>query len=291
MCQSDITFFDLEFLKDVTTTLIGASIGTITAVLIYIGSYKKERKREEAKNDRESKNRLLYTSNLMGSFKIKLDNTIESLSTLLSQYENDPIRFHLPFIAINESSSLLNEILKSERTFISHNEFFGTEAIKHYNNLRNDVAFFEIQMDQLTDINIRAKDYDFQRKREFMELINHIMRDLINIYDAVQISKHDREEIFRFSVAFEQKLTDKTDVKFYHENYLIPLMNLLLKHSSDEVVFGIISQIKSSRILYQHIEANNKAHYTNLDNIHKEMNKLVDKFDTDSEQILNEKYT
>ncbi len=291
MCQSDIVFFDLEFIKDVTTALIGAGIGTITAVGIYIGSNTKERKREKAKNDRESKNRLLYTSNLLESFKIKLDNTIESLSKLISQFKNDPIRFHLPVISINESSSLLNEMLKSEKTFISHNEFFGAKAIKHYNNLRNEIAFFEIQMDQLTDMNIRAKDYDFQRKREFMDLTNHIMRDLINIYDIEQITKHDRERIFRFTVEFEQKLTDKTDVKFYHENYLIPLMNLLLEHSHDEVVFGIISQIKNSRIVYQHIEANNKAHLTNLDNIYKEMNKLLDNFDTDSKHITNEKYT
>jgi len=291
MCKSDIVFLDLEFLKDVTTTLIGASIGTITAVGIYIGSNKKERNREKAKNDQESKNRLLYTSNLLESFKTKLDNTLESLSTLISQFKNDPIRFHLPVIAINESSSLLNEMLKSEKTFISHNEFFGAKAIKQYNNLRNEVAFFEIQMDQLTDMNIRAKDYDFQRKRELMELVNHIMRDLINIYDVEQISEHEREEIFRFSVVFEQKLTDKTDVKFYHENYLIPLMDLLLKHSSDEVVFGIITQIKSSRIIYQHIEANNKAHLTNLENIYKEMNKLIENFDTDSKHILDKKYT
>lgn len=291
MCKSDIVFFDLEFIKDVTTALIGAGIGTITAVGIYIGSNKKERKKEKAKNDQESKNRLLYTSNLLESFKTKLDDTIESLSKLISKFKNDPIRFHLPVIAINESSSLLNEMLKSEKTFISHNDFFGAEAIKHYNNLRNEIAFFEIQMDQLTDMNIRAKDYDFQRKKEFMELTNHIMRDLINVYDIEQISQHDREEIFRFSVDFEQKLTDKTDVNFFHENYLIPLMNLLLKHSQDEVVFSIITQIKNSRILFQHIEANNKAHLTNLDNIYRELNKLADNFDADSKHILNEKYT
>src|SRR5690554_3286146 len=178
MCKSEISFFDLEFLKDVTTALIGAGIGTITAVGIFIGSNRKERKREQAKNDHESKNRLLYTSNLLESFKTKLDDTLESLSTLISQFKNDPIRFHLPVIAINESSILLNEMLKSEKTFISHNEIFGADSIKHFNNLRNEVAFFEIQMNQLSDMNIRAKDYDFQRKREMMELINHIMRNL-----------------------------------------------------------------------------------------------------------------
>lgn len=287
MCKSEISFFDLEFLKDVTTALIGAGIGTITAVGIFIGSNRKERKREQAKNDHESKNRLLYTSNLLESFKTKLDDTLESLSTLISQFKNDPIRFHLPVIGINESSILLNEMLKSEKTFISHNEIFGADSIKHFNNLRNEVAFFEIQMNQLSDMNIRAKDYDFQRKREMMELINHIMRNLINVYDIEHVTEQNRREIFQFTVDFEKKITDKTDVQFYQEHYLLPLMNLLLPYSDNEIVFGIISQIKSSMIIYQHIEANNKAHLANLENIHNQISKLIMNFETDSKHIIN----
>ena len=83
MCQSNIVFFDVEFIKDVTTTLIGASIGTLTAVWIYIRTNKKERKKEKIRIDRERKNKLLYTSNLISSFKSKLEGTIESLDKLI----------------------------------------------------------------------------------------------------------------------------------------------------------------------------------------------------------------
>lgn len=290
MCKTEIAFFDLDFIKDVTTALIGALIGTMTAVCIYIGSNKKEKTKEKELKNRQVKNKLLYTRNLILNFKTKLDDTIQSLENLIKQFENHPIDFHLPVIAINESSSLLAELLKSENTFVSHNDYFGIDRIKNYNNLRNEVAFFEIQMQQLLEMNIRAKDYDFQRKKEMMDITNSIMRELTNVYNNEKIDDNDKNQIFEFSSNFEQKLSDKTDVKFYYEQYLSPLMGKLMKHNKDKNILSIVNQIKNAMIVYQHIEFNNVAHSKNLQDILEKMYELKGDLEIDSKHILIEDY-
>ena len=287
MSEDKIVFFDLEFIKDVTTTLIGASVGTITAVAIYLGTDKKVRLLEKEKSEQESKNRLLYMGHLLLNFKVKLDDTLISLSNLISDFKSDPIKFHLPVFGINESSSLLAEMLKSGETFISHNEHFGAVAVKHYNNLRNEVSFFEIQMNQVLDMNVRAKDFDFQRKKEFMEIVNYVMRDVTNIFSNENVTEFYKDQLFIFSTKFEERLTDKTDVKMYHDKYLTPLLKMLVTYSHDKNVMVTISQIKNAMIVYQHIQLNNQAHLNNLERIYEEMKKLAVELGIDSKHILD----
>ncbi|GAB5418850.1 MAG: hypothetical protein Crog4KO_01690 [Crocinitomicaceae bacterium] len=292
MCceTSNDIFWDLDFFKNVTSTLIGAFIGTATTVLIYFMTIRSEKKKERKNREETRRNKLFYTKTLLESFDRKIDDTIESLEGQISSFEEDIIPFHLPVFSINESSTLLNDLLKSEETFELHNKYFGTDKIKHYNNLRNELAFYEIQLAQIEDMNSRAKDYDFQRKKDVSEKVDQIMEDLIKIYDMDGISDKDKDEFFSFSVDFGNRLKDKSDVRFYFEEYLIPLMEMLLKHSKIKQIGGLISQVKRAMIIYQHIEGNNLAHLNNLKSILLKINNLKGQLKKDSKHIISEEF-
>jgi hypothetical protein len=283
------TFFDYDLLKDI----LGALIGTLTALGIYFLTIRHDRKKHQLVERKLKTEKMIYLENLINSFINHVSGLNESLMSLITKFENDPITFHLPIMPVDETGVILDELLKTESLFIAHTELFGQEKIKNYNNLRNEVSFFLIQSAQIDDMNIRAKNFDFERKKEMSEMIDNIMGILIRVYDINDaiMPKKFKQEIFQFSINFEAKLEDRTDVKFYKNEYLTPLMQMLLEFSREESILQIISMIKRALITFEHIKANNIQHINTLKQIQMKIDELKTLVTKDSNHIKNKEYT
>jgi hypothetical protein len=282
------TFFDYEMLKDI----IGALIGTLTALGIYFLTIRHDKKNERDREKKVQIDKLNYLENLIESFINGIDSLNQSLKDLIENFEKDIITFHPPVMAVNESAPILEEYLKSEELFIAYSELLGTEKIKNFNNLRNESSFFLFQKNQIDDMNARAKNFDFERKKEMSQLVDTIMADLTRIYDLPDedFSQNFKIDLFEFSKEFESNLSDRSDVKIYNDRYLIPLMDKLLPYVHKEYIFQIISRIKKARILFAHIESNNFQHLENLKQIQLKVNDLKKKVINNSEFLKTRKY-
>lgn len=282
------TFFDYEFLKDI----IGALIGTLTALAIYFLTIRHDRKKQQVLETKLKKEKMIYLDNLIKSFLKNVSGLNEALKTLIAKFEKDPISFHLPEIPVDEASHILNELLKTENLFIAHTEMYGQQKIKNYNNLRIEVSFMLVQSAQIDDMNNRAKQYDFDRKKDVTDIIDKIMETLIGIYDIndSKIPEQFKQDIFNFAVNFEKKLMDRTDLRFYQNEYLLPLSKMLVKFSNDEFIFHIISMIKRALIIMEHIETNNIHHLNQLKLIQEKIEELIIQVTQDSSHIEMKKY-
>lgn len=282
MCKNDPTFFDLDLLKSVT----GALVGTTTALAIYFLTIRHDRKKSQKQKEAEGRNKIMYLKVLISSFKDKLSDTTISINEVIEKFEADPISYHLPVIAVNESASLLNSLLRSEELFIAHNDLFGIGRIKNYNNLRNEISFYLTQTEQLFDMNIRAKNYDFERKKNISRKIDKIMGDIIGLFDLKQVALKDKEELDRIFKEFHDNLINRQDVKYYHDKFLMPVLDVLLNYTKEKQVSAILFESKEASIDFQHIEANNLAHLSSLKDIYQKFNDLTKNFEEDTKHIM-----
>ena len=271
-----LAFFDTDFIKDI----IGALIGTGTALLVFYLTIKRETKKVKQKEIENNENRIKRFNYLLESSSKHIKNTILNLEKNIQEIEADNLNFHLIVINPNNSLSRLSELINNEKHFFSYIEVYGSESIKNHSEISNLIDFFSSQIDQLFIIKEKSQNFDYQRKVRYTNLIRETTNHIGWASSQTKIiTEPDIQELGTMIKNFNKNTTDQSDLEGFYQYIRKAFKEVLIKYIHIPIISEKLLVFKEASNLFIEIKNQNKHHGAELNQIlnnMKENSKLLD---------------
>lgn len=285
MCNLETvnTFFDLDFLKDI----ISALIGTGTALLLFYLTIRSDKKKEKKKNKEDDQNRIRHFSNLVNSSTRHVDKIISNLDEMVGEYEKNQIEFQFLRFSPNKSFNRLEKLLKNENYFQSYVNLFGENKIKSFNNISTEVDFFNMQIEQIWEMVKSSQKFDYERKKRFKEQVAELMN--LTAWFTKQtnlLSETDIEKLNNFIKDFYDNFTNESDLNYFYEYIRKILTEVLINYTSNPLVLEHLPKFKETSVLFKEIQLQNIHHKENLHQISNTLKSTLDSYKKDTSDLI-----
>lgn len=280
MCQILDLFTQKEFLQNFLSTLIGSG----TALLVFYLTLRNDKKKITEKEKHEVENRLRNFDNLITSSISHAEGTIENLSEMINNYEDNKLDFQLLRFAPNKSFERLDELLKNENYFQSFVQKYGIAKVDEYNKISLEIDYFHMQISELWKMLEKSQKFDYERKVKFKDMSNSILNSLakLTIRTDTNITTEDIEILSTLLYDFHQKNNDNLTLYDLYDFNRKVLNEVLIKYYRNLNITDILENIRESSILFDEILKQMNYHKDNLTAIRNEMSAALQNYKLDT---------
>lgn len=277
------SFFDKEFFQN----LIGALIGTGTAILIFYMTISSDKKKEKKKNHEADLNRITHFSNLVNSSISHIEIIIQNLQDVIQKYEDGEIKFQLLRFSPDKSLIRLEELLKNENYMLSFVSVFGKDNISKFNNISREVDFFNMQIEQILDILKISQKFDYERKNDFRAKANELLQISVSLTNKENFLTAEHIQLLESIIEdFYVNTIDPTDLKLYYDFTINILEKILINYIENQQHIIYIEKFRNTSILFNEIINQINHHKEDLEQIKNTMQKILNSYKTDTLELI-----
>lgn len=256
-----------SFWSDLVVAILGALIGTGTALWVFYLSNAKQLKNENLKKTENQNNKLYYFSSLVHGAMLVLDGQKNNVKKFI--YETKLRPFDLPemgYIPMNDVDRIISK-LNLEDYFLSYTSKYGVKlkTVKEYKNIISSFDFLSSNFTALISQLEKAQQFDYQRKIQFKEEYERAYKIIGKILlwnDSTQ-NPIQNEIIQIYSAFADNPPPTRYDLIGFYQKLIVPYFNLFqnyVANNSDFITSDIIELYTISKgvvILHEYIESNN----------------------------------
>ncbi|OPB84429.1 hypothetical protein [Elizabethkingia ursingii] len=252
-----------EFVKNIIGDIIGASIGTGTALAIFYLTIRNDKEKEQDRIRNESENRNENFINLLKSSVLHLVAVDECLSRMINQFDSDIINFPLMEFTPDKSFDRLEEYLGNENYFQSFVYVYGVNC---YNNLTKSIDYFNTQLRNIIPSLEKTRIADYENKIKYKELSKQAIRYIVNLrFDSCGINKSNMQVIM--NILKEYNIASNSNN--YSLKFDIAFLTRFLEEGlgseiNNNRVINILETIKDAYVFFEEIQFQNIVTKENL---------------------------
>lgn len=240
-------------LSDFLIGILCAVLSAGLAVWIAFYTYRRQRKIEHKDN-------LRYMLLLLQNAQQEYENDLKSWADFTREIDINPSELPLLKQRANYDIKRLVSELNLEQCFIACLEN-GIQP-ENFKELFSLLDFYYEVTIQIKDQLAKAKIYDYERKLEFKQITDDIQDKIRPIFGLPEWRAY-QPFLDDVKIAFENVQPERDvykDVKYWYENFIKPLKNILIKYSSLLPILNEwIRSLSKAEILYLEIEEKNKG--------------------------------
>ncbi len=277
-----IAFFDQDFIKN----LIGALIGTGTALIVFYLTIKNDRKKERKLDKEKNNQRLDNFLNLLESAKKQIESFEKDLEQQINNFSKDELQF--PPLTFNPDYSIerLKTLMQDENYFFAFAKVHK-KKIADYNEIVLLIDYFISQEKQVVEMTNRDFKTVLKLKRKFSESVYSLFH--YKIYSLTfkkdLLDKNYIDKLNEIYNDFYKNLKNQDDMNFYSTDFIKPVLEQVLnKNVSKEEILKLTLECKDVEILIGQVKHQNKTHkgemeyiLDNYKNRTKQFNKAIKK--------------
>ncbi|MDV4068895.1 hypothetical protein CMT34_11895 [Elizabethkingia anophelis] len=252
-----------EFVKNIIGDIVGASIGTGTALTIFYLTMRNDKVKERDKIKKESENRNENFLNLLKSSVLHLVAVDECLSKMINQFDSDIISFPLMEFIPDKSFDRLEEYLGNENYFQSFVYVYGVNC---YNNLTKSIDYFNTQLRNIIPSLEKTRIADYENKVRYKELSKQAIRYIVSLrFDSRGINENNMKVIM--NILNEYNIANNSNN--YSLKFDIAFLRRFLEEGfrneiNNYKVSNILETIKDAYIVFEEIQFQNIVTKENL---------------------------
>jgi len=263
-----------SFLGDFLINALGALIGTLTALAIFLLTIKHDRKKEKWNEEKTTSQRLHYFSSIMDSITDTVKKQSDCLKEFFEKQRQDIL--NIPLITLLPDNDLKRflELQNHEDYFHAYLRKFGysSEIVEEYRKFYSLVDFLKAQTDQLQDMLMKSMQFDHERKIRYKNIVENAMDDTARIFStAKQENKISDFEIFlnQSLLNFYANVVDYSDLNYFQSNFVDPVKFGILKSFSNiDIAVQLASELKKATFIFSEIKMSNNGIADDFEKIH-----------------------
>lgn len=256
MKQEILSFFDIDFIQDI----IGALIGTGTALLIFYLTIKSDKKSEKENLEKLNRQRQIYFKNLLESnfkqFKLFLHLVEKHLEVL----KNSKLEFPICEINPDSSSNRFKLLLQNDEYFYSFVDLYGEDLIFNYNEIALEVEYFDAVETQFIQKTDEISNHVRELRKEYAWKIHYLIENKIaglTKKPEVLPKKEDIDKINRLYSNLIKNQKTSQELHILYREFVDTVMKEILFQNTDKTeILDIIFEIKTFK--NQEIEIRNQ---------------------------------
>lgn len=261
------------------STLIGAFLGFVFALIIYRIGERNKRKNQRKAEKLKAYNTLKRFSYLLKSVLNSCSEQNKAFDSHSKELKRKPLNFHFPqLLAINDRERLVKsdsiELYYSFMLYDKENE----DKFKDYKNIFNHADFLQKHYSDLFIQNEKHQNFLHSDLKVISDNLLTISIKIELIRKSMQLKypkEYNSYPEFQFlekyrNIYIKLKGVGFTDLEPYRDNFLIPLELELFENITEQKLAGeIASEIASALARMENVVLNTNTHaddFTNIDN-------------------------
>ena len=234
------SFWSSEYWKGILQNGLGCTLGSFIGVgvtlLIYYKSITRDAKEKQKIKIEDQTKKLFIFSSLVKNVIPLVKQQRGHLKDFIEKIRENSIDLPLmTFVPLNDLKRIIDNI-SFEETGLAYIDKFGNdpETAKEFSNILGSVDYLHLEFDLIPGQMIRAQNFDYERKTKVQNIFAKSF-EILGSYMLQQDLNNPNEivtEIQNVSFKFQEKHTDNYDIKFYNDNFFIPMNDLMVKFLS-----------------------------------------------------------
>lgn len=225
------------FLKDFIINIIGALIGTGTALAIFYMQGKSDKKKEDKAKREDRENILKYFSFLVkGAIKLT-QLQIQYLLEFAKSVTKDDINFHELTIVSTNDFKRIAESNNLDEFLIAYTNHFNssTESVRTFTEIISSIDYLLLELSELPKIMERAVKNDYELRENFESYFKSAYSSfgktlIIHQRGKTETGKKLQELMTKFQ---NEHPGDNSDIKYFNDNFIEPTNNIITDYLSN----------------------------------------------------------
>jgi len=200
-----------DFLSNIISNGIGAFLGILGAICIYINQKKNQEKKEKIEILNNHKSNLIYLNTLLKNSIMNFRKQISLIENQIESIKLNKYAYHSPvFVILDDIRRIQN--LESKELFNSYKHFFNTpNDLINYKNIFSIVDFLEEQRKSLLEMQNNCQVTITNYKKQLKPYLEDIIVEVLLFLDKIQGSEAQNE--LQLSLFFKSILTKLNELK------------------------------------------------------------------------------
>lgn len=297
----DIVFQSGEFVnpdnswwQELINTILGAAIGSGVTIWALYRTFRQDKRKDESKRIELQIEKIKYFRSLVSNTISNLKAQTEFVKNLAEEVQENSLE--LPLLEIrtfNDLERLVHKVNQEEYYHSYLGQFGATnDIIEEFRKIYSLLDFFDASIHSIKEMYKNSQAYDYERKIKYKELFES-MTDYIavNILTGSALINHPvlSKYINDAIVQFHEGHTDKSDIKYAHDNLVVTLKKPEVIGYGREIpqINELLMQLKNVTVLYGDIQNQNTFMASGFMDQYKHLKENLDKFEVLAKRLMN----
>ncbi len=272
-----------SFWSDFFISILGALVGTLTALWVFMLTVKHDRKKEKEKEEKIISQRLHYFSSMIDSIADTVSKQSKHIKEFCQKQRNDTL--NIPLITLLPMNDLkrFSDLQNHEDYYHAYLSKFGykTETVKEYRNFYSLIDYLKSQTDQAQEMLTKSMQFDYERKVQYKELVEKAMDDTALIFNnAKQTDKIDDFADFlnQSLLKFYSGEINYADLNEFQSKFVDPVkIEIVQKYRHIEAAIQLAGELKKATYIFTSIQFSNNEIAKDFEQIYVGYNTACDK--------------
>jgi len=272
-----------SFWTDFFINVLGALIGTLTALVIFLLTVKHDRGKEKEKEDKTISQRLHYFSSMIDSINETVRKQSNHLKIFYETQRKDTLNIPLVTLLPDNDLKRFSELQNHEDYYHAYLSKFSydSEIVKEYRNYYSLIDFLKTQNNQFQDMLMKSMQFDYERKVRYKNIVEKAMDDTALLFNSAK----QEERITNFELFLNQTLlnfyqgdVDFSDLNHFQSKFVDPIkIEIVTKYTDNDIAIQLAGELKKATYIFTEIKLSNEEIANDFEKIYKNYNDSCNK--------------
>jgi hypothetical protein len=296
---SDIVFFqsgnfnngDPSIWNDLLINIVGALIGTGTALIIFSLQIKYEKEKTRKDDLKFQKQKIHYFASLVKSILKLSKKQYPEILNFCTKLKENPLEIPLLTIYPTNDFKRFSEDLNHADYYHAYLSTIGytDDTVEEFRKFYATVDYLNSQSNQMGEMIKNGMQYDYERKVDYKKIVEKVMEDAAIYFNNAKNNTIDNLASFlnQSLIQFYEGDFDHSNLLNFQEKFVDPVKIVLIndfRHIDKAMILA--NNLKNATYIFTHIKFSNKNLAEEFEVVYTNYKSTVDNFEIFSLNVL-----
>ena len=272
--QSGSFYNESSFLSDFFINVIGALIGTLTAVAIFYFTIVHDRNKERKKEKKQIDNKLHYFASIVNSISEVTERQSGHIRIFIEAQRADTLNIPLLTMLPTNDLKRFSEMQNHEDYYHAYLTQFGytTNVVESYRKYYSIIDYLKAAMEQVQDVLNKSMQFDYERKLQYRNIVEKAMDTVVDIFNKAQQANSVEgfaEFLNNILLRLYENDFNHSDLNEFQERFVDPIkIGIIQNYRSIDIAMQLAAEMKKATYIYSQIKISNEKIAADFEQIH-----------------------